>query len=199
MRVVDLWGTAHPEFRMVGFILRPSESRLGTSRDRHLVVGDSGNCRDVLESFEARGYPDDPLSVMGDLRWGTQRSYLEDELTSGTASTRIKVQRSSWASRPLDLRISFHKELFQLLGELIVGGLDQNGLVRENDHRNHDLPAVPLPHEVTRFVVFVDVDPRVRHTVLVEETSRSPSVRAPGCAVNDNSFVWGTRVNDPPA
>ena len=93
---------------------------------------------------------------------------------------------------------SFATESFQLLDEFIVGGLDQNGLVWENDHWNHDLSAVRFPDEDARFVVFVDVDPRVRHTVLVEETSRSSSVRAPGCAVNDKSFVRGTHVNDPP-
>ena len=61
----DLCPPAPPECRMVGSILRPSEPRLGTSRDWHLVVSDSGNFRDVLESVEARWCADGPLSDLG--------------------------------------------------------------------------------------------------------------------------------------
>jgi hypothetical protein len=64
----------------------------------------------------------------------------------------------------------------------------------ENDHGDHYLPAIRFPHEVTRFVVFVYVYPPLRHTVLVKETSRSSSVRAPGCAVNDNLCGRGTHL-----
>src|SRR5271157_327828 len=87
----DLCPPAPPECRMVGFILRPSEPRFGTSRDWHLVVSDSGNFRDVLESVQAGWCADGPLSDLGWLRWGPQRSYLEDELTPGTALTGIKA------------------------------------------------------------------------------------------------------------
>src|SRR5208283_3267191 len=76
----------------------------------------------------------------------------------------------------LAVRIGLPQKGFHLRGQLIVCGLDKNGFVRKDDHGYDDLSLVCFLHKVMGVVVFVNVDPRVLHSMLVKETSCSTSV-----------------------
>jgi len=71
-----------------------------------------------------------------------------------------------------------------LLGQLLVGGLGQEGLVREDDRGDDVVPVVPGLDDVDAVGILLDVVPFERDTLVAQEALGPSAVRAPACPVH---------------
>ena len=127
------------------------------------------------------------VDTLGGASLSPQRALLDDQgvdaLTSAVDGRRQAGRTPADDDQVIERALRLEAKP-QLLGQLIVAGLHQEGAFREDDGRD-DLLAIVLPtNEVSRCLVLIDVDPLIGDAHLTQELLGAAAIGAPGRSVH---------------
>jgi len=71
----------------------------------------------------------------------------------------------------------------------LIGWLNQDGAIREDDGRHAAEAFIGRFYELLRIFVLIDVDKIIADLVLIKKTPRTPAITAPVGAIDDD-LVW---------